>query len=130
MGTSIFLAKLMGLYFIIAGLFILIKHKSLRQMTYALVQDTPSMFVASFFAIIMGLLLVLNHNIWTGGWTIIITIFSWIVLLKGLFMLFMPQRIALKMVKSFTERQNWYVVYGIIVLILGLYMASKGFGIL
>ncbi|MCD6442245.1 hypothetical protein J7L24_01750 [bacterium] len=45
-------------------------------------------------------------------------------------MLFMPQRIALKMVKSFTERQNWYVVYGIIVLILGLYMASKGFGIL
>ncbi len=130
MGTSIFLAKLMGLYFIIVGLFILIKHKSLRQMTYTLLKDKSSMFVMSFFVIIMGLLLVLSHNIWTGGWRVIITVFSWIVLLKGLTMLFMRQSVAYKIVKSFTKCQNWYIIYGTIVLILGLYISSRGFSIL
>lgn len=128
MSMSIFLAKLFGLYFIIAGLMALIRYKTLRQVLDGFVENRALMFITSILTTIMGLLLVLNHNLWQSDWRVVITVISWLALIKGLVGVFIPETF-IKLVKSFSSK-SCYVVWAVIVIIIGLYLAAKGFAIL
>lgn len=39
---------------------------------------------------VFGLVVVFNHNIWTGGWVVIVTAAGWLILIKGLTFLLGP----------------------------------------
>ena len=41
-------------------------------------------------AVVFGLIVVFNHNVWTGGWPVVITVSGWLILLKGLSFMFSP----------------------------------------
>jgi hypothetical protein len=44
---------------------------------------------------VFGLVVVFNHNVWTGGWPVVITVAGWLVMLKGLAFLFGPNLVRL-----------------------------------
>lgn len=39
---------------------------------------------------VFGLVVVFNHNIWTGGWVVIVTVAGWLIVVKGLTFLLSP----------------------------------------
>lgn len=39
---------------------------------------------------VFGLIVVFNHNIWSGGWAVVITVAGWLILIKGLTFLLSP----------------------------------------
>lgn len=41
--------------------------------------------------VVFGLIVVFNHNIWTGGWVVVVTVAGWLILIKGLVFLFSPR---------------------------------------
>ena len=49
------------------------------------------LLVPGLATVVFGLIVVFNHNIWTGGWPVVVTITGWLVLLKGLTFLFGPK---------------------------------------
>ena len=90
MDTSRFLSKVIGIYLLIISVAIM---TSLSQFTYyvsELVLDNPLMFVTGFFTLILGIIMVVSHNLWQWNWRIIITLLAWLTLIKGASIIFYP----------------------------------------
>ncbi|BCA94546.1 hypothetical protein TUM19329_09070 [Legionella antarctica] len=91
MDTSKFLSKVIGIYLIIISLAMFVNIHQFTQYFYKMINDVPLMFVAGFFTLILGLLIVVSHNIWQWSWRVIITIIGWLILLKGVSIIFFPE---------------------------------------
>lgn len=76
----------------------------------------------------MGVGHILLFNVWSMDWTLIITLIGWMTLLKGLIRVFIPKWTQ-KFVKDFHSKSHNNLSAIIIVLILGLYLVVKGFGL-
>ncbi len=93
MDTSQFLSKAIGIYLIVVSLAMELNAQQFMTNVTHLIHDGPLMFVTGFFTLILGILMVLSHNIWQWGWRVLVTIVCWLTLLKGINFLVYPQLI-------------------------------------
>ncbi|MDP6659898.1 MAG: hypothetical protein QF679_02760, partial [Candidatus Pacebacteria bacterium] len=84
MDLSIFYAQLFGLYFLIVGVLVIAKHKVLPELARSFAQKTAILYFAGTFTLLLGLALVLSHNIWEYSWKGVITVIVWLTLIKGI----------------------------------------------
>jgi hypothetical protein len=126
MELSVFLAKVIGLYMLIIGLVVL-KKPGLQGVINELSKEHDLRFVLSVFSLIIGLLLVVSHNIWSGpAYVVVITIVSWIALLKSLASLWMSDDGYKKLLAKFGNK-NMMTVAGIVNIVVGIYLTYVGF---
>lgn len=121
-----FLAQVMAIYFIAAGVSMLAKKEAIKRLIDDFASHPYQMYYAGFYILIIGSLLVLSHNVWDGTWRVVITIIGWLTFLKGLAYLWVPQKSLVKMLRLF-EKSTWYTVGSWIMILLGLYLAWIGF---
>ena len=77
-------------------------------------------YLTAELTFIIGLLMVLSHTIFTNDpLTIFITVASYMVLVKGLVLLFLPHRWINAVVGVF-NRTLWYIIGGILSILVGL----------
>lgn len=126
MELSKFLAKVIGIYMLIVGIAMLKDMPLFMTHLSSLIHDSPLMFVLGFIVLILGLLMVLSHNRWKKKWPVIVTIISWIVLIKGAAILLFPQWIALLSVQFMENPQAAYLSAAITV-IVGAVLCYFGF---
>ena len=126
METSIFLAKVMGIYLAIEGLALIINKKYLIRAIKEMLKTKGVIYVFSFFTLILGILLVVGHNVWTADWVGLVTLLGWLVLIKGVLNVLFP-KIGLKVAEKFMP-SAWYTGTGVVLIIIGAYLAAKGFG--
>ena len=81
-------------------------------------------FLSGIYTLILGLLVVVSHNLWTSDWRVIITILGWTTLSKGVFLILLPQRIS--QAASISTKPWWGIVY-LIFIALGTYLVYEGF---
>ncbi len=93
MQTSIFLARLIGTTMLIAGIGILLNQKYYRAMAVAFIKSTPLFYVISVVGVVLGLTVVLFHNLWVADWRVIITLLGWINLIRGTISLICPETV-------------------------------------
>lgn len=124
MELSIFLAKVLGSYLLIASLAILVNHKPFNKMLNEYVKDLPTVFFHGVIALLLGLALVVSHNLWVADWRVIITIFGWLTLLKGVTHMFVPQAAIKKGMDLYHATSPAIFV---IMAVLGAYLAYIGF---
>lgn len=128
METSLFLAQVIGLYLIIQSIVLMVRLKEIQKVVQEFINDRALIFFMSMMATMVGLLLVVSHNVWEANWRVIVTVFGWAILIKGiLYMSFSHKKMEL-LVRKFNTR-NWYIGGGIVSLIAGLYLVFKGFGL-
>lgn len=84
------LGKVVGLYMLIIGIAILWHMDEFKQVVQSIMQDKPLMLVTGFVTLILGLIMVVSHNIWQWNWRLINTLAGWIVLLKGVGLILYP----------------------------------------
>lgn len=125
MHLSIFLAKIYGIIFVAVGLGILINPKYYRKAMDSIVKDHGTMYLGGVAALIVGFLIVNSHNIWVKNWTVLITIFGWIGLIKGVALLVFPKKAA-ELSSKMMKKKN-LMIWGTIALILGLIVSYFGF---
>ena len=75
-------------------------------------------------SLVLGLLVVLSHNIWTG-WEIIITIFGWLAIGKGVLYLLLPD-FSNDLVKHFNT-ENIFNISAFGNIVLGAVLLYAGF---
>lgn len=126
MDRSKFLAKVIGFYLLIVGSAMLSNAHDFTNHVVKLLHDTQLMFVSGFFVLIIGLLLVVSHNIWQWSWRLIITIIAWLILCKGASIVCFPQYLDVITMHFVHNIQIAYLAAGIDV-ILGLVLIYKGF---
>ncbi len=126
METSLFLAKVFGILFTVVGLGFLINFKSYQKIYDDFFKNSAILYMGGLLALIMGILLVLYHNVWEGGWVVIITVLAWMSLIKGVCLLVFPNWFV-KMKFYFKGTFCWVSV--VLCLVLGVFLLSKGFAI-
>lgn len=124
MQTSILLAKIFGVYLVILPLAYFL-NKNLLGSLISLFKNKASLFISGVVALFIGIIIVLNHNIWTQDWRVIITIFGWAAIMKGLLRILWPS-FALSWMKK-VEKQKWLKIALPVSLALGIYLLYVAF---
>lgn len=91
MDVSKLLSKVSGILLLIVGIAMFKGMDQLLTCINGYIHDAPLMFITGFFILILGLLMVVSHNIWQWNWRVIITLIAWAVLFKGACILLFPQ---------------------------------------
>ncbi|MFH6771339.1 hypothetical protein [Gaetbulibacter aestuarii] len=120
MNTSDFLGLFWGWYLIIFFLILSLNPSRIRQI-FSDLNDEKFLILASLFAIVIGLLNILFHNIWEANWRIIITLMGWLALYIGLSLFIFP-----KQTVSFLKFINVKLVQVIYILLFltGVYLLN------
>lgn len=125
MDISLFLAKLFGLYLTIVSVLLFARRDFLPSVIEDFYRSPALILFSAVFNLIIGLLVVLTHNVWEWNWRVIITIFGYLSIAKGIIHLFRPswlEGLSRKMIAG-----NGYVATGAINLVIGVYLIYVGF---
>lgn len=99
---SIFWARLLGLYTLIMSVGLFFHLKKYQTLMTELSQNNMVLMILGMFTLFLGLTIVLSHRT-IRGWPIIITVIGYLVILKGILLMFFPHWIqkALSIWQSF-----------------------------
>jgi len=125
MDVAVLVAKLYGAVAVALGLGMLINAKYYKKVFVDMMKDGTFMFVWSCFAIVLGLLIVMNHNVWEASWVVIVTLIGWIGLVKGVLMMVFPKFV--KIFEGWFKNTAFFMAGGAGSLILGGVLLYLGF---
>ena len=125
MDMSLFLFKFWGWYCVIFFFVLSFNPKRIRQIIDDL-QDQKFTILISFIAIIIGLINLLLHNVWEANISLLITLFGWAALLKGILLFTFPKLIV-KWITLFNIK--FVQVLYILLLFIGVFILNKAYGI-
>ena len=124
---TIFLSRLLGLLMLVVSLAMFLHRQAMAETASLVVHDRPLLFILGLITLVAGLAMVLAHNIWSGGaLPIVITLFGWITLIRGLILLLAPPDALVSLVESI-DFEKFFDVPAAITFILGLYLTYMGF---
>jgi uncharacterized membrane protein len=124
---TIFLSRLLGLFTLIFSLSMALHRQASVQTLTELIRDPTLLFILGLIALVCGLAMVLAHNIWSGGaLPIIVTLFGWSILIRGLLLLSLSPRTLADLFEALHFEELFYL-YMTIAGILGLYLTVMGF---
>ncbi len=122
-----YLAKLIGLYCILAALAMVTHKQATVEMVSALVHNPTAMFFGGLMALVAGLAIVLGHNVWSGGaLPVVVTLVGWGTLVKGLIILLLsPEQQPVFFLGELHYAKLFYV-YTAFAFIIGVYLTYAG----
>ncbi|MBN2096295.1 hypothetical protein JW752_02735 [Candidatus Peregrinibacteria bacterium] len=125
MDLSIFLARIIGIVYVVVGLSVFLNAKYYQKLLPEVVKNTIWMLTMGLIGLVVCFIWVLKHNVWEG-WPLLITLFGWIGLVKSAYMLLFPEwtkRMNLAFMKWVHVRAWW----GGVGLFVGLLFSYFGF---
>ena len=123
---SLFFAKLLGPLLVIIGAGVLANLKYYQDMMVEFAENKAMLYLGGFLALIFGLFIVLLHNKWAANWTVIITLFGWAGLIKGIFLIAFP-RTMIKLTEGYKDKTSLMAAHLSIVIILGAILVYMGY---
>ena len=120
---TIFLATIIGWYLVIFGLFLFVKHEHVKSIMEDILASRGMFFLLAFITLLIGLLIVVSHNLWTYAWPVAITLFGWILFVGGVLRLFCSES-AKNMGRKFIKHPMKMRVAGVFFFVFGLYLLS------
>ena len=121
---TLFLARAIGLFTVVLVAALLVRGSAIIEKSVA---DGPVMLVYATISLAMGVAMVLGHNVWTGGaLPIVVTLFGWLSLGKGVLLLFLTPDAWSQMLEQMRYAEYYYL-YLMPALVIGLYLVWAGF---
>jgi uncharacterized membrane protein HdeD (DUF308 family) len=126
METSILLAKIIGPIYLVIAAGLLLNQDHFRAVAKEVASSPALFYLTGVLALVLGMLIVRFHNVWTG-WPAVITILGWLAVLRGVVRVVTPDR-AREMVSRMTG--NAAVMTGAVVIAfaLGAFLTAMGYG--
>lgn len=126
METSILLARIIGPLFVLIGVGVLLNRKHYAAMTTNFLKNAELCYFSGALAFIIGIVIILFHNLWAADWRVMITIIGWASLFKGMSRILFPTMGSMVATK-FTQ-SNWPLnVSAILLVIVGVWFVYEGF---
>ena len=126
MALSIYLARVFGLYLVIVGIFYLFRRRFIEKVLPEFFEQNSTILITGIINLVLGLLVVVGHNVWIWHWVVVITLLGYLILLKGLVRLFVPDG-GDKKLALILSRGSAPIFVGIISLIIGLFLIYEGY---
>lgn len=126
MDTSVFLAQVIGIYLVVLSLSLLMNMQNFTSVITGIFHNAALQFIIGLNLLIVGTLMVVSHNIWSMSWTVVVTLLSWMVFIKGVFYIAFPKIVHAIAQPLIGCKMTMYVA-GIVNLLLGLFLCYMGF---
>lgn len=119
MNNALVLAQVMGPFYLVLGLSVLLYGKVWQKVLSAWVNDHYSMVTLMFMYVILGLIVINMYNVWAWNVWLLVTITGWCLFVKGLFYFLMPGSV-IKKVMEMKSNLGFLHVGGAAALLIGL----------
>ena len=123
MTHSKLIAGLIGPLMVAMGVAVLLNRDHFPQIA----RDVGLIFLSGILLLLAGIAIVRVHNVWTGGWRIVVTVLGWLAIVSGLVRMFFPQ-FAAPIVESLGGNATALLLAGLVILALGSFLSYKAYG--
>jgi uncharacterized membrane protein HdeD (DUF308 family) len=124
MELSIFLAKLLGVYFLIIALEILVRKHELEKAVKNFASSKGLIVFSGSLSLLLGLAIVIGHPIFDADFQGLITLIGFLLILRGIWRITFPSRLQKKLYQCF-HKGYWGIF--LLFLILGACLTYMGF---
>ena len=125
MELSIFLAKVFGLYLVIISIAVWLRRKDLGELAISFAQDKVHLYLSGIIFLLLGLALVVSHNIWDTAWQSVISVLGWLTLAKAGIRIFFTNKVGAIVHKAIGSKWYWLVITAS--LLIGIWLVYIGF---
>jgi hypothetical protein len=124
---TVFLSRLIGLVLLIIAVPMILDKQSMMATFGLVIEDRGLLLVLGIASVVSGAAIVLLHNVWRKGlWPLVVTLCGWLLLLRGVLILFLPPDVVASLVVTLRVDEYFYA-YAAIPLIVGAYLCLRGF---
>ena len=126
MPTSVFLAKLLGPFFAVVGLSVLINAAAFRGIVKEFLNSPALVFLSGLLTLPAGLAIVLTHNVWVANWPVLVTLIGWLGVISGVARICAPAKV-LGTGKKVAANKNFPMIAGAGWLAVGALLCFFGY---
>ena len=127
MAYSKLIAGFIGPLLVALGCAMLVNREIFPVIIDQISHDYGLIVLSGILLLLAGIAIVRVHNVWTGGWPIIVTLFGWLAVVGGLARMWVPQ-FAAPIANTFTASPAALVVPAVVLLALGGFLSYKAYG--
>jgi hypothetical protein len=99
---------------------------TLPELAEQISRDPDVIFLSGILLLVAGLAITRAHNIWSGGWRVLVTVLGWLAILSGLIRMFFPMQLA-ALAAAMAQRPAGIITAAAVVLILGGFLSFKAY---
>ena len=121
-----FLAQLIGLFFMTAGLAMTLRRKMMMSIFRDFFRTRALSYLLGVLLLLTGLLIMLQHNLWQGLTQILISGLGWYLFIESVVYLFRSEG-RMKKALEWLENKKLYYFISFAYLLLGGYLVYAGF---
>jgi hypothetical protein len=126
MTTSKTIAGLIGPTLLAMAAAVLLRLGSFQAVAAQVSREPALIFLSGILLFVAGLAIVRAHNIWTGGWPVLVTVLGWLAILGGLVRLLFPTWFAAA-VAGFGQSTGLMAAAGVVLLVVGAFLSFQGY---
>lgn len=123
MESAMMLARVFGPFLGILGLWMLLYGDNVVKIMASMKGSPCALYTSAVFNLLIGLFIINMYNVWVWDVFFFVTLLGWVMFLRGVFALFMPQVV----VKAVMTKGNWMKTMGIIPFVWGLILTWTGY---
>lgn len=123
--TTLVLARILGGYMLIMGVGLLVHRRMGADLLDRLRDDFALTFTMGLLALIMGLVIVSIHNVWSGPLAILITVIGWLAVAEGAAIVLLRRRY-ITMVSPLVHGGLAGLIWGAVSALVGLWLLWAG----
>jgi len=124
MCVSVFFAQVIGFFLFLVSLPMLVHQQRFKKTATDFLNNHNLVALTGWIGTLLGLLVVVCHNVWVAKWPVVITLVGWFALLQGLLRLYFPDTFVRIMKDLLTNKG--YLLMSWVFLIVGLYLIWAG----
>ncbi len=83
-------------------------------------------YIAGVIALVMGLAIVLVHNVWAANWRVIITVFGWLAAIGGVVRILFPKQVT-RAGSAMIASRTTMPITAAVMLVLGAVLTFYGY---
>jgi len=121
MDASIVTLKILSVYLIVSGFFLIFRRKDVPHLLKDFFDHPAIMYLTGIILIFLSSMYLIQYNIWDGTWKTLLTIFAWLVGLKGVAYIFTPKLLSELAIR---KSKQFFATYGVIAIVVGIYLFS------
>lgn len=122
---SLIIAQVLGMYLIIMAIVMISRADHYRIFLNTLKSDNGLISVAASCALVIGLLMIVVHNLWYWRPEVLVTIISWLIALGSVLWLSIPEKMLA--ISKIACRGNWYYVMAGLAIFVGILLLTHGY---
>jgi uncharacterized protein YjeT (DUF2065 family) len=121
------IAGLIGPLLAAIGVAVLINRNIIPTTIGELAHNYGLVFLSGLLILLAGLAIVRVHNVWDGGWPILVTLIGWLAIVSGLVRMWLPQAAA-PIAEALASNATGLLIAGLVVLAVGAFLSFKAYG--